>query len=296
MSFISKIKIKSFFYKFKWLFKNIFNNKNFILINNRKIEAPRFHKLELFQDLYPTYDKFLYYLVLKLGNYEFIDIGSNIGDTAINLYTSTNPPSKSTLIEPSKKFRKYLRINFKKLFPNLISKIRIISLPISSSKQIHDLSYNSSTATQTSNYEKIAAISIDRLLEKENYIKSELLIKIDIDGFDWDAIISAKEIINKTKPLIFFECVILNNYQYDGYLSSLDIILKNYQKVLILDNFGMPYFNGDLNRTILENIFLKSFLASKRRDVGYFYFDILLYNEGKVEIVNNAINKVINLI
>ena len=125
-------------------------------------------------------------------------------------------------------------------------------------------------------------------------MNKDLSIKIDIDGFDWDAILSGENTIKRFKPLLFFECVILNNFQYRGYKSITNILLENYDYILVLDNFGYVYFVGSLNEETLNNIFIKSYLCSKKINKDYYYFDILMYNRSHESIINNALEKLLD--
>ena len=72
---------------------------------------------------------------------------------------------------------------------------------------IPELDTQSSTSTQRNTNKKINAISLDKVLDGFNYNENRLLIKIDIDGYDWDAILSAKEIIKTKKPLLFLNAL-----------------------------------------------------------------------------------------
>ena len=91
MNLIFYSNIKLLLLKSKWILYNIFNPKIYVKINKKKILAPRFHKLQLFLDINPCYDRFLSFLVQYLNDYDFIDVGANIGDTATHIYTSSNP-------------------------------------------------------------------------------------------------------------------------------------------------------------------------------------------------------------
>ena len=196
---MKKIIVTTYF-KLKWLFYNLFSKKTYVRINTLKISLPRFHKLPLFMDLYPLYDKFLFYLVRDLEQYEFIDVGANIGDTAAQVFSSGNPPNSALLIEPNPRFSFFAEINNKFLSTKKNGFIKIINSPISSSRKISDFVANATSATQDLSKSKVDAISIDNLVKENLIIKKKLLIKIDIDGYDWDAIISAKEVISKYNP------------------------------------------------------------------------------------------------
>jgi len=60
-----------------WFAYNISRYNTFISINNIRLFAPRFHNLNFFFNLYPFYDKFLFYLVRDLGEYFFLITGIN---------------------------------------------------------------------------------------------------------------------------------------------------------------------------------------------------------------------------
>ena len=194
------------------------------------------------------------------------------------------------MVEPEKKFISYAKLNINKIASDYISNIRIYTKPISSKEYIFSLKNNRSSSSQLSSSSyKIKAISLDSIIPDDWESNTELLIKIDIDGFDWDAIISGKNIISKLKPLLFFECVILNNLQFYGYKSIIKLLLDNYDYILVLNNFGCIYFTGALSEDVLNNIFIKSYIASRKNNNEYYYFDILVYNIHQKSLINKAI-------
>lgn len=78
-------RIKSeLFYQIK---KRLYSRNVNYLILDHLVVLPSGYRLSQFQKLYPQYDKYFYNFILQLSrsfeNFNFIDIGANVGDTTI---------------------------------------------------------------------------------------------------------------------------------------------------------------------------------------------------------------------
>jgi len=153
------------------------------------------------------------------NNFTIIDIGSNIGDKSLSLaqnlldkkFTNFNIFS----IEPTDyAFNKQMRnIN---LNPRLKKKISLFKNYISDKKNKPKKIYSSWKLNSDEESHKIhkgflkkvdkstKAISLDNFI-KDNKIKDQIILKIDVDGFEMNVLNSCKKTLKKRNPIIFME-------------------------------------------------------------------------------------------
>jgi FkbM family methyltransferase len=203
------------------------------------ILLPADHKLDLFQKIFPTYDKFITIIPKYLSKDSIvIDIGANVGDSAIPFLKEN---IKTVCVEPSSLYVEYLRKNIE---DNNFSELTIIVKKLISTKNSKtNLAIKDGTATSNVHHEESTlteeindSISLDHLMK--NYSKVSL-VKIDTDGFDFDVINSGKNFFTKNKPLIFFENYIneTNEKDYDDMYTFLE--KAGYENISIFNNRGM---------------------------------------------------------
>ena len=143
--------------------------------------------------------------------FDIIDIGSNIGSVTLPL-ANTFKNSIIYSIEPTVYAFKKLKENVN-LNPSLKKRIKIFNYFISQNKKkikfvhsswkldYHDKKHGIHRGSLKETFNK--SISLDKLLKKNKTpIK---LIKIDVDGYELDVLKSAKRLLKKEKPIIYFE-------------------------------------------------------------------------------------------
>ena len=88
----------------------------------------------------------------------------------------------------------------------------------------------------------------------ENNIDDISLIKVDVDGYDFNVLFSGMKSIIKYKPKLFFEYMSLNEKGYVSLIEKLfDIGYKNWT---VLDNYGEIIFENESYSKIID--FIKS--------------------------------------
>lgn len=131
-------------------------------------------------------------------NKDFIDAGAYIGDSALVL--NKLEPNRIFSFEPEDKNYNLLKQTI--YINNLENKI----IPISKGLSDKDKSYSfdgsdtSGKITNSNTENSINVTYIDKFVEENNLNPS--LIKLDIEGAEYDAIIGAKETIQKFKPIL----------------------------------------------------------------------------------------------
>ena len=101
------------------------------------LSMPFSHTIFINQKLYPTYDmqlhKIVHYIAQKMGSIHIIDVGANIGDTAVFM---NMPQAQFLLIEGEKSYNALIETNFYRHYGEAI---RGGGIPINSLSEIPSL-------------------------------------------------------------------------------------------------------------------------------------------------------------
>ena len=247
--------IKSFFRKFnKFLFYLKYNFKRqlriffkinqIIYIDNKKIILPPGHLLSLYESVYPKYDKFLPTVIGKIKENEaIIDIGANIGDTLFRLLNINTRPYYYC-IEADNFFYEYLQKNKKSLDANIQNKIILIKSLVGD-QLIGNLSETTTgTKSLIESDSDIKSKKLDDIII-EYKIKNIKLIKVDVDGFDYNILFSAINELKNNKPDIFFEYMPLDESGKKNYSRLMEKLNQiGYSNWTMLDNYGSIIFEN----------------------------------------------------
>ena len=241
----SKIFIGSILSKILVFF--IGDKKKIILRNDIKYEVDLNEAVDLGIFLGIKNEKNLYKIINFLNTSDkkiLVDVGSNVGSVTLPLAKLFNS-STIISIEPTNfafsKLKKNLNLN-----PNLKKRIKLFNVFISDKKKKVNFVHSSwdlkakhkkheihlGTLKKTSN--KIQSLS--QLLKK---IQKKIdFIKIDVDGYEIDVLRSGKKIINKYKPIIYFEFAPYL-YREFGYSPKvlIDFIKKELNYTFLNENF-----------------------------------------------------------
>ncbi len=251
---ISKI-IKIFFYYKYDLFRKIrilFKINQKIFINGYELTLPPGHLLTMYDYLYPQYDKF----ILKLANTinkdgSIIDIGANVGDTLVRLINSKSE-SEYYSIEADEYFFKYLQKNKEKIISNNQSRITLIKELVGIDLVGNLSSTTTGTKSLVINNNGLKTKKLDDIIVEYN-IKNISLIKVDVDGYDYNVLLSGMDQIKKYKPILFFEYMSL--ISKIGYLDLINKLYKiGYNKWTALDNYGEIIFEDKDYKDIVSLI------------------------------------------
>ena len=190
--------------------------------------------------------------LFKIKNYidpkkknTIVDIGANIGSVSLplaKLFHSSTIISVEPTYYAFSKLKKNLNLN-----PNLKKRIKIYNCFISNKKKKINFIYSSWNFSQGSKKHKVhrgilkqtsnKTQSLSELIKKQK--RKIDLIKIDVDGYEIDVLRSGKEIINKYKPVIYFEFAPYL-YKEFGYSSKIliNFIKKDISYLFFDENFN----------------------------------------------------------
>lgn len=245
-SFFRKFSKSLFYlrYNFKRQLRIFFKIDQIIYIANKKIILPPGHLLSLYESVYPKYDRFLPSLIGNIKENEvIIDIGANIGDTLFRLLNINTRPYYYC-IEADNFFFEYLQKNKKSLDINIQNKIILINTLVGDQLKGNLSETTTGTKSLIESDLGIKSKKLDDII-MEYKIKNIKLIKVDVDGFDYNILFSAINELNNNKPDIFFEFMPLDESGKKNYLKLIKKLNEiGYSNWSMLDNYGSIVFEN----------------------------------------------------
>lgn len=188
----------------------------------------------------------------KINFFNIIDIGSNIGDKSLcitkNLLEKKFTKFKIFSIEPTNYAFNKQKLNIN-LNPNLKKKINLFKYFISNSKNKPKAIYSSWKLDENKNSHKVHKgilkkvdkytknISLDNFILK-NKINDQIIIKIDVDGFEMDVLKSSIKTLQKKKPVIFMEYAPYSFEEHGSNTKEFFKFIKKYQYEIYDLNFN----------------------------------------------------------
>jgi FkbM family methyltransferase len=212
-------------------------------IGNYNLLLPVNHRLPWTLKKTPTYSRNLgrinQYISAFSKEYAIIDIGANIGDSAI-LLRETDNPHRIICVEGNPEYLPLLEENVKQL--KNVTVIKSFVGQDSENKHGELISDGRGTThvKESSEGEILNYISLGDIIEKSK-IKNEIrLLKIDTDGYDCQIIKGNINVIKKYKPVLFFEYA--PSWFPDGKDSQSDIFsflaANDYHHFIFYDGYG----------------------------------------------------------
>lgn len=266
--------------------------RNYV-INGLEIKIDFLHQLPDYQRAHRGYDRFLSELVVHLpSNSVVVDIGANVGDSLAGM-AGKNHHLDYVCVEADRKFYKELTCNIELL------KIQRPELKVQAVRELvgRDLTsvaldgrYGTKHALPGKG--KLDAKPLAKILEGLGIEKSRLgLIKSDVDGFDWDVLRSAFDVLSPSSPMLFFECQFDSQEQFKNYEDLFrELFALQYSHFSFFDNYGNFVLHTESLRTVNHLLcYLRRMrLGRLTKTVGY--FDVLVYREGRAKTVEEIVS------
>jgi hypothetical protein len=212
------------------------------------IEMTDRHTLPYYQQQHKLYDRFLPHLARSLTG-DVIDVGANVG-ALMAAMAQANPQLEFFCAEPQEQFFAALQQNKKIVEDKLQTKIRLMKNTIGT-----------------------VGVSLNAVIEEFDYKPD--LIKVDVDGMDYDVLNSYKF---EQQPMLYFEADYQTETQLELFKKLIyDLTQKGYSKFFLFDNFGA--FMGAVEHDQTHHIdYLFDYiwtLKQRRSTMTIYYMDIL---------------------
>jgi len=199
-----------------------------------------------------------------------VDIGSNVGSVTLPLAKLFNL-STIISIEPTNfafyKLKKNLKLN-----PDLEKRVKLFNIFISDKKKKVNYVHSSWDLKTKENKHKIHLGTLKKTSNKTQSLSQVLnkvgkkidFIKIDVDGYEINVLKSGKKLINKYKPLIYFEFAPYL-YKEFGYSPKIliDFIKKELNYTFLNENFNEVQNINEISENLKDRS-VNFFLAHKK--------------------------------
>jgi FkbM family methyltransferase len=256
------------------------------------IELSPGHLLHEYQSVHPFYDKFPLFITKFLPEATYvIEVGANVGDTLASMVTG-NSALNYICIEADSDFFQYLDTNIKSM--QSLCKFNVEALNVMVAQEIKYRSLEGLNGTKKGieallddNF--LSTVSLDCLFEKRENSTVSLLV-VDVDGFDFDVIKSARNIIELSAPILFFESTPLTEQNTEKYLKLMgDLESTGYLHWTVFDNFGNLILH-DVPREIAAQVLIYSLIQNLGKGTrSIWYLDIYCCTEKYLNEYENSI-------
>jgi FkbM family methyltransferase len=240
------------------------------------IRLPPDHLLPEYQRKHPSYDRFLPFLAGRLqGNGTVIDVGANCGDTVAAM-AAENPLLHYLCIEPERQFLRYLKANIA-LMQQAVPCLRIEALEAMVGR---DITQASLAGVNGSKHAVPGAVglkttTLDAIVRNAERPTVRLL-KSDVDGFDYDVVNSASDLLRRDGPLVYYECHFFDEDQRQGFETLMrSLVDAGYMRWAVFDNFGEILLSDTSPAQIEQLMLYVQRQNQKRAQRTIYYFDIL---------------------
>ena len=243
-------------------------------VNHQWFLCPFSHQLTSYQRDYPLYDRQLARLCCWLHGklrrkINIIDIGSNVGDTVVNIGLKV---AFYRCVEGDENFSKYIHSNLNHRYHYSLERCFLTDNPHEGS---YSFTASNGTGRLTTSGENLVTglSSLDELLRKNHEGMVFDLIKVDTDGFDFKVIRGAQQCLKEQQPLLFFEWDKASCKEQGEEPLSIFPFLEElgYQECILFDNFGHLMEKLDMGNKVL----LQSYLDNSIGEGLPYYYDVL---------------------
>jgi len=253
---------------------------------------PPEHTLASIQRDHPLYDRFLPHLAkfLAAGS-TVIDVGANCGDTLASMLDA-NTGLRFLCLEPDDSFYSYLRhtaagISEREPAASITLVKALVGKQVKSASL--DRSGGTSKAVSGTGEGALRSSTLDALAGQTQLQPVELL-KVDVDGYDYDVIDSASALIERDRPLIFFECQHDNEAQKAAYVGTITRLARlGYSDWVVFDNFGNPLLRT-IDAGAIAQLFEYVWRQNRRIATRtIWYFDLLAVPPNRRALIDSAL-------
>lgn len=212
------------------------------------IELTPGHKLPEYRRAHPLYDRFLPVLASALpAGTHVVDVGANVGDTYASMI-SENPRLHFHCFEPDPEFFKALSRNVAKI--QLEAPVQpefrpdLVNAYVGAGGAIQGalVSRNGSASIKLdAGSENINLIPLDVYLDEHRRVLDSaplILIKSDVDGFDFGVINSLGKYLLRDDLLLYFECQCQEIFQLEEFTRLIQNLERQGWVFSVFDNFG----------------------------------------------------------
>lgn len=218
-----------------------------------------------------------------------IDVGANVGDTIAVLKSAVEVPVIG--IEGDDNSFKYLEKNTAQFRDVSLIKTFLGERTQDTKVNMEKTGWNNTIIPDESGTEQISFRSLDDVISTGGFNNAEIrLLKVDVEGFDTIVLRGATAIIQKHRPVLFFEYNRQNMIaiKEDGLSTVLSFSNYGYKKIAFFDHKGTLVLATDMqNEEVIR--YLHAYISSSRNLMGY--YDICIFHEADTAVAEDFLQQ-----
>lgn len=211
-----------------------------------------------------------------------IDVGANVGDTIAVLKSAVDVPVIG--IEGDETSFDYLQKNTAQFSDVKIIKTFLGEKSEDTKVSMEKTGWNNTIIPDAAGTEQISFKSLDDVIAGSGFDAAEIkLLKVDVEGFDTIVLRGATAIIDKHKPVLFFEYNRENMkaINEEGLSTVLSFSRFGYSKIAFFDHKGTLVLATEM-KNAAEITYLHEYISSPKNLMGY--YDICIFHEADTSV------------
>lgn len=224
----------------------------------------------------------------KLNHY--VDVGANIGDSALIIERHADTSLESDLVEPSGFFFNFLVKNSRLLkAPTLHKKFASVSFPPESIRGI--LYHWPGNAEIVDLGDDVIAEVLDQVNLADIVRHNTALVKVDCEGLDVQILNAAESKGMKGSPVLYFECTLRSQEDISSLKLLIESISDRYDRAMMTDPSGLLIYSGSLDMNFWTMHRYQVSLGKLRRQESLYYVDVALFPKSRTEIFEKCLEE-----
>lgn len=218
-----------------------------------------------------------------------IDVGANVGDTIAVLKSAVDVPVIG--IEGDETSFNYLQKNTAQFSDVTIIKTFLGEKSEYTKVSMEKTGWNNTIIPDADGTEQISFKSLDDVIAGSGFETAEIkLLKVDVEGFDTIVLRGATAIIDKHKPVLFFEYNRENMkaINEEGLSTVLSFSRFGYNKIAFFDHKGTLVLATEM-KNAEEITYLHEYISSPKNLMGY--YDICIFHEADTAVATDFLQQ-----
>lgn len=237
---------------------------------------------KIYPDLNAQLGRLAAVIYKKYPGMTVIDVGANVGDTIAVLKSAVEVPVIG--IEGDDTSYNYLQKNTEQFKNVKIIKTFLGEKSENTKVSMEKTGWNNTIIPDAAGTEQISFKSLDDVISETGLDNAEIkLLKVDVEGFDTIVLRGATAIIDKYKPVLFFEYNRDNMkaINEEGLPTVLSFGKYGYNKIAFFDHKGTLILATEMKNTE-EITYLHEYISSPKNLMGY--YDICIFHEADTNV------------
>jgi FkbM family methyltransferase len=230
--------------KLRYLWLKYNDPKITMLVRGHEFVLPFSHQFPLYTAVHPKFDTALprlaQFVYTRDSYLSMIDIGANTG--VITKLVSSNIPGDFLCVEPDGEYFSYLQLNTSTL--QSVIRIQAVCGELSSRDKVSLRRSNGTGFVSIEHTLKdsldIPVTTLDSIVHENSRFAKTNLIKVDTEGYDYQVIRGASQLLSSNRPVLFFELhpQFLKRVGADVLSIFPFLAERGYTSYIVYDNFG----------------------------------------------------------